>query len=326
MTKFLFIIVKPNTSNIHCNDNKKQQSYIKRQIQLCWLRGRVYNNFLTMNLIEIPMILKEIHNEYLLLDNKVQHLDDKFELIDFGLKLITQPYCIPKWGDENVVIYQSGRRYIYEQKFENDYPYHILCVDRFKNKYGVLNKLHKAISLHVFELDQIYEWKQTNTINDNDIFIELRLIINEKMPTENLKEALLRIKFLDDKQIYITSKKGEIFLISLTKQVKQLKLDANVISDKYFYKLPQEIHIKGIYLINNYQYKYYTVGLDRIIFSFCIEDSQIFDYHKFACLAGKVNKLQINKEKNLKYYHDKKLKSLQNINMIKCVLLLKIKL
>ncbi|CAD8172883.1 unnamed protein product [Paramecium pentaurelia] len=264
--------------------------------------------------IEIPMILKEIHNEYLLLDNKGIalgfKLDDKFELIDFGLKLITQPHCIPKWGDENVVIYLSGRMYRYEQKSEYDYPYHILCVDRFKNKYGVLNKLHKSISLHVFELDQIDEWKQTNTINDNDIFIELRFIVNEKLPTENLKKASLSIKFLDDKQIFITSKQGEIFLIQLTNQVKQLKLDANVISDKYFYKLPQEIHIKGIYLMNNYQNKYYTVGLDRRIFSFCIEDGQIVDYHKFVCLAGKVNKLQIGKEKNLIYYHDQTLKSI----------------
>ncbi|CAD8115164.1 unnamed protein product [Paramecium primaurelia] len=264
--------------------------------------------------IEIPMILKEINNQYLLLDNKgialEFKLNDKFELIHFGLKLITQPHSIPKWGDENIVIYQSGRMYRFEQKSEYDYPYHILCVDRYKNKYGVLNKLHKAISLHVFQLDQIDEWKQTNTINDNDIFIELKFIVNEKLPTENLKKASLSIKFLDDKQIFVTSKQGEIFLIQLTNQVKSLKLDANVISDKHFYKLPQEIHIKGIYLMNNYLNQYYTVGLDRRIFSFRVEDGQIVDYHKFVCLAGKVNKLQIGKEKNLIYFHDQTLKSL----------------
>ena len=55
------------------------------------------------------MILKEINKEYLLLDNKgialEFRLNDKFELIHFGLKLITQPHCIPKWGDENIIIY-----------------------------------------------------------------------------------------------------------------------------------------------------------------------------------------------------------------------------
>ncbi|CAD8102314.1 unnamed protein product [Paramecium sonneborni] len=264
--------------------------------------------------IEIPMILKEINNHYLLLDNKgiaiEFKLNDKYELIHFSLKLITQPQCIPKWADQNVVIYQSGRMYRFLQKSEYDYPYHILCVDTFQNQYAVLNKLHKTISLHVFQLDQIDQWKLTNTINDTDIFIELKFIVNDKLPTDNLKKASLSLKFLDDKQIFVTSKQGEIFLIQLTNQIKSLKLDANIISDKHFYKLPQEIHLKGIYLMNNYHNQYYTVGLDRRIFSFRIEDGQIVDYHKFVCLSGKVNKLQIGKEKNLIYYHDSTLKSL----------------
>ncbi|KAM3130176.1 hypothetical protein pb186bvf_017676 [Paramecium bursaria] len=227
----------------------------------------------------------------------VQFQLNEYKIIHFGVKLLSQPHCIPKYvGD--IIFYSSGRIYDIINNKVIEYNNKILYVDYYLGQFAILSKKSKQIFLQI-----------TDDIHSAGKLHEIKLIINEKLPIGDLKKAPLSIKFLNKSKLLLTTRQGEFYIIKLD-NLTDIKLDPSSLLEDQYYKVPIEIHLRGIFLVVRYQDIFCSVGIDRRISVFKLKEDNLDLIWRKILLSSKVQNIGFGVEKNLLFFQDHTLKAL----------------